>query len=360
MVLPPELDMTRHRVFFLVAIVGLSLVAHAEETFTVGTATAARGQKVSGTIEVPAGVDTALSIPVVVVQGSRPGPVLALVSGAHGTEYASIIALEKVIERIDPAALSGTVIIVPLVNVRSFEQKIAHVNPVDNKSMNRFYPGRIDGTQTERASYLITKQIVERCDHLIDLHGGDIDESLRPYGYWTVTGNAQQDALSKQMVLAFGLDHIIISADRPRDPAASRYLENTASTRGKASITVEAGHAGTVETDDVEALASGCFNVMRFLRMLPGTVTPIENPVWIEKVESVTSDQTGIFYPLVKRGTFVAQGMRLGYVTDYVGKTILEARAPAAGVVTFIRAVPSMTKGETIASIGIVAQRTPQ
>ncbi len=344
------------RVLGLVAIVAYSFITSAEETFTVGTATAARGQKAAGTIEVPAGVDAALSIPVVVVNGARPGPVLALVSGAHGTEYASIISLEKVIERLDPAALAGTVIIVPLVNVRSFEQKIA----LDNKSMNRYYPGRMDGTQTERASYLITKQVVERCDHLIDLHGGDIDESLRPYGYWTVTGSAQQDVLSKQMVLAFGLDHIIISADRPKDPAASRYLENTASTRGKASITVEAGHAGTVETDDVEALAEGCFNVMRFLKMLPGTAAPVENPVWIEKVESVTSDQTGIFYPLVKRGTYVSQGMRLGYVTDYVGKTTLDARSPAAGVVTFIRAVPSMTKGETIASIGVVAQQAPK
>src|SRR5438094_6922509 len=90
--------------------------------FTVGSATAASGQKVTGTIEVPAGVDAALSIPVVVAQGAKPGPVLALVSGAHGTEYASILSLEKVIERLDPAQLSGTVIIVPLVNVRSFEQ----------------------------------------------------------------------------------------------------------------------------------------------------------------------------------------------------------------------------------------------
>jgi predicted deacylase len=322
--------------------------------FSVGTATAGPGQKVSGTIEVPAGVDAALSIPVVVAQGTRPGPVLALVSGAHGTEYASIIALEKVIERLDPSQLSGTVIVVPLVNVRSFEQKIAHVNPVDNKSMNRFYPGKMDGTQTERASYLITKQIVERCDHLIDLHGGDIDESLRPYSYWTVTGNAEQDATSKQMVLAFGLDHIIISADRPHDLAATRYLENTASMRGKPSITVEAGSAGPVVNDDVELLADGCFNVMRFLKMLPGTVTPVASPVWIEKIESITSDQNGIFYPLVKRGTYVAQGMKVGYVTDYTGKMILDARAPAAGLVTFIRAVPSLTKGETIANIGVV------
>src|SRR5712671_85928 len=198
----------------LCALIALAASAQpADGPFIVGTAKALRGQKVAGTIEVPAGSDAALSIPVVVAHGARPGPVLALVAGAHGTEYSSIIALERVIERLDPAALSGTVIVLPLVNVRSFEQKIAHVNPIDNKSMNRYYPGRMDGTQTERASFLITKQVVERCDHLIDLHGGDNDESLRPYGYWTVTGNAQQDALSKQMVLAFGLDHIIISAD---------------------------------------------------------------------------------------------------------------------------------------------------
>lgn len=344
----------------LVMTIAVSASAQpADGVFTVGNAKAARGQKVTGTIEVPAGVDAALSIPVVVAHGAHPGPVLALVAGAHGTEYSSIIALERVIERLDPAALSGTVIIVPLVNVRSFEQKIAHVNPIDNKSMNRFYPGRIDGTQTDRASFLITKEVVEKSDHLIDLHGGDLDESLLPYSYWTVSGNAPQDATSRRMLLAFGVDHIIISADRPKDPAASRYLENTATTRGKPSITVEAGHAGTTETDDIELLASGCFNVMRFLKMLPGEVKPIENPVWVEAIQSVTSDQTGIFYPLVRRGTYVSQGMKIGYVTDYTGRSILEARAPAAGIVMFIRAVPSMTKGETIANIGIVAKQAP-
>src|SRR5678816_814028 len=81
------------------------------------------------------------------------------------------------------------------INIPSFEQKVPHLNPVDKKSMNRFYPGKIDGSQTERASYLITKQVVEQCDHLIDLHGGDLDESLRPYSYWTKTGSEQQDRI---------------------------------------------------------------------------------------------------------------------------------------------------------------------
>ena len=326
---------------------------------TVGTATAAPGQKISGTIEVPAGVDAATSIPVVVANGTKPGPVLALVSGAHGTEYASIIALEKVIERIDPASLSGSVIIVPLVNVASFEKKVPHVNPTDNKSMNRYYPGNMSGTQTDRALFMMTKEVVDKCNYLIDLHGGDLDESLRPYSYWPTTGNAAQDAVTKQMALAMGLDTIIIAADRPKDPAASRYLDNTANTRGKPAIAAEAGYAGTVEPDDVEALVNGCFNVMRYLKMLPGSATFVENPVWIEKVDTVSSDLNGIFYPLVKRGMYVAQGAKVGTITDYTGKMLLEARAPSAGVVLYVNAVPTITKGGTIANIGVVAKQAP-
>ncbi|HUJ16293.1 MAG TPA: M14 family metallopeptidase [Thermoanaerobaculia bacterium] len=323
---------------------------------TVGTATATPGQKVTGTIEVPAGVDAALSIPVVVVSGTRSGPVLALVAGAHGTEYASIIALEKVIARLDPAEISGTVIVVPLININSFERKVPHVNPIDHKSMNGFYPGNPNGTQTDRALYAMTKEVVEKCDYLIDLHGGDLDESLRPYSYWPTTGNAQQDAVTKQMALAFGLDTIIIANDRPRDPNASRFLDNTANTRGKPAIAAEAGYAGTAETDDVEALVNGCFSVMRYLKMLPGAPSFVESPVWIEKVETVSSDQNGIFYPLVKRGMFVAEGEKIGTVTDYTGRTLLEARAPVAGEVLYICAVPSMTKGATIANIGVIAR----
>ena len=79
---------------FIFLFVGY-IVAQERATFTVGTATAARGQKATGVIAVPSGSDAATNIPVAVFHGARPGPALALVSGAHGTEYASIIALEK-------------------------------------------------------------------------------------------------------------------------------------------------------------------------------------------------------------------------------------------------------------------------
>src|ERR1700722_9245042 len=177
------------------------------------------------------------------------------------------MALEKLIPELDPAELSGTVVLLPLVNIPSFLQKVPHVNPIDKKSMNRYYPGRIDGTQTDRVSYVITKEVVDRCDYLIDYHGGDLDESLRPYAYWAPTGKEAQDRISKEMVLAFGLDHIIIWRDRPTDLSATRYLDNTSTARGKPSIVVEAGYAGIVEANDVALLVNGTMSTMRALKM---------------------------------------------------------------------------------------------
>src|SRR5712691_7315103 len=127
----------RHSILAILAaalLVSFSCVsASAQSKFTVGTASAAPGQKSTGYLEVPAGIDAATNIPVVIVNGAKPGKVLALVSGAHGTEYVSIIAIEKLIAALDPAQITGTVILVPLINIQSFEQKVPHVNPVDNK-----------------------------------------------------------------------------------------------------------------------------------------------------------------------------------------------------------------------------------
>jgi len=323
-------------------------------TFTVGTATAQRGQKAYGALKVPSGSDAGYDIPVVVIHGARPGPVLAVASGAHGTEYASIIAVEMLIDSVKPDDVAGTLVLLPLINVPSFEHITPHVNPTDNKSMNRYYPGNPTGTQTERASYVITKEVVDRCDHLIDLHGGDLDENLRPYSYWTVTGNQKQDEFSRGMVLAFGLDHIIISADRPKDPNAARFLENAASTRGKPSFTAEAGRSGPVDVTDAARLSAGVKNVMAHLKMGGTAAAPVRNPIWVEKIVTLAADRDGMFQPTVDRDAHVTKGARIGVVTDYLNRQLQEVTATDEGIIMFIRAVPSLKKGDTMANIGVI------
>jgi predicted deacylase len=332
--------------------------AHAAD-LSVGTATARAGQKATGFIQVPAGVDASTNIPVIVINGARPGPTLAVVAGAHGTEYASIVALEKLGQSTNAADLSGALIIVPLINLASFAQKVPHLNPVDGKNMNRMYPGKADGTQTERASWAIARQVIEKCDYLIDLHGGDLDENLRRYSYWPQTGKSQLDSTSRGMALAFGLDHIIIQKNlAPAVPGAtsiSRFAEDS----GKPTIIAEAGHAGTTDAADIDALVRGCDSVMRQLKMLPGAPAPVEHPVWIGPLTTVKSEQDGIFYPLVVPEAYVAQGMRIGYVTDYFGNKLADVTTPISGIVTYICSVPSMKKGDTVANIGEIVAGNP-
>jgi predicted deacylase len=341
------------------AAAGHYLQGDAHPTFTVGTATAPRGQKAYGVMKVPAGSDAGYDIPVAVVHGAKPGPVLAIVSGAHGTEYASIVAVQQLIDAVAPADLSGTLILVPLVNVPSFEKLTPHVNPTDNKSMNSRYPGDLGGTQTDRASAVITKEVVERCDHLIDLHGGDLDENLRPYSYWTRTGNAAQDEASHSLVLAFGLDHIILRDVDIANAASVRSLGGYSLLKGKTMIVAEAGRSGTVLDADVNALINGCLNILGSLKMIARPVAPVAKPVWVSGGSRVTADKQGMFFATAARDTIVAEGATIGYMTDFVGRRITDIKAPVGGLITFIRGVPSTWNGATLVNISPVLPEPP-
>jgi len=328
-------------------------------TVTVGTAVARRGQIAYGALRIAAGVDSATTLPIAVVNGARPGPVLALVAGSHGTEYTSIVALGRLIGQLDPRTVSGTVIVAPLLNVASFTQMTVHLNPVDGKGMNAQYPGDPAGTQTQRALARVAAEVVKPADVVLDLHGGDLDEDLRPYSYWFRGGQPAQDSASRALALAFGLDHIIVRDFDLGDPASRRNLGGYAMSLGKTVLVAEAGRSGTVAPEDLQALIDGALNVMGALRMIDRPLRPVERPVWLDASTRLAADSAGMFFATVRRGTYVAEGMKIGYTTDYLGRFTGDVRSPTAGVVTFIRGVPSTWKGATLVTIGRVLPEVP-
>jgi predicted deacylase len=113
----------------------------------------APGHKLSVLLPVRDGHDSTV-IPVTVFHGRRPGPVLGIIASVHGYEYPPIIAAQQFAQTLDPAQLSGTVLLVHLANVLSFLGRRIQVNPQDNKNLNRVFPGRADGTITERLFHL--------------------------------------------------------------------------------------------------------------------------------------------------------------------------------------------------------------
>jgi predicted deacylase len=338
-------------------LLSLAVQAQPRSAFSVGPVTVKPGEKASGMIPVPAGRDEATQIPVSVIHGANPGPVLALVAGNHGYEYTPIIALQRLRPRLDPKQMSGTLILVHVANMPSFLKRTIYYSPVDGKNLNRVYPGKPDGTISERIAYQITKEAIERADYVMDLHCGDGNEALGYYTYWdTKAGGADVVERSKQMALAFGFDHIVMDSERPSDPANSLYCSTTATTRGKPAITIESGGLGATDTESVAKIERGVMSVMRHLKMLAGRPQMVETPLFIDQNAVLRSDATGIFYSLVERNRTVAKGTLLGYVTDFFGKRIFDLRAPFSGTVLYIIATPPISQGEPLAMIGHIAE----
>lgn len=335
-------------------------LSHAQTSvapFTIAGVTAAPGTSASGELTVPGepGKDGA-KVPFTIVHGTQPGPVLVLAAGVHGQEYTPILALQRLRAGIDPRTLTGTVIMIHVANMPSYLARTIYYSPVDGKNLNRVFPGKADGTLSERIAHAITRDILERATHVVDLHCGDGNESLRPYSYWITTGKREVVEASRQMALAFGLDHIIVDRTRPTDPAASVYLTNTAITRGKPGLTIESGGLARTDDESIAAIERGVAGLLRHLRMRADGPAPLATAVWIDRSQVLTSSTTGIFYPLVERGVTVAEGAPIGYVTDFFGRRLEEIKAPYAGQVLYVIGTPAMNKGEPVAFIGRTTQ----
>ena len=340
----------------LVALAACGTAAQAP--LVIGGVTAAPGQVAAGTLDVPArGGDAGSSIPFTIIRGRTAGPVLALVAGTHGAEYVPIIALQRLRSTIDPASLSGTIVMVHVANMPSFLGRTVYYSPADSKNLNRVFPGKADGTLSERIAEVITREVISRATHVVDLHCGDGNESLRPYTYWITTGDPKVAEAGKAMALAFGLERIVVDGSRPTDPAASVYLSNTAITRGKPALTTETGGVAVVDEESIAIIDRGVAGLMRHLKMRADGPAPVANPILLERSEVLRAAQTGLFYPAVKKGQMVTKDAVIGHITDFHAKKIEEIKAPYDGEILYVIATPPISKGEPVAMVG--AKRAP-
>ena len=120
----------------VLVLAAILAVTQAPAPLRVGSLTALPGETVSGWLEVPDGIDAGTRIPVSVAHGARKGPVLALVAGTHGYEYTSIVALPRVLARLDPQNMAGSVILVHMANPPAFYGRRVYYSP-DGKNLNR-------------------------------------------------------------------------------------------------------------------------------------------------------------------------------------------------------------------------------
>jgi hypothetical protein len=326
--------------------------------FTIGGIPVAGGERRDLDLPVAPGVDAGTRVPVTVFRGVNPGPVLAITAGVHGYEFPPILAAQALLDRIDPKQLSGIVLLVRLANVNAFEERTPYVNPVDRKNLNRVFPGRADGTQTERIAWTITNEVIRKADVHMELHSGDgaewLEQFVGVYGGPLSTGYET----ARLMASAFNFRNLIrYSMDTQQQIDSGRSLNRQAVADKKPTILVEIGENGRRDAAFVTPIVDGVLNAMRALKMLPGAVTPPrEQPRWFDSTTSANASQTGILEPVSTTPRMIKKGELLGTVRDYRGRVLEEVRSPLDGYAMYGMAGPPVKAGDPVVTIGIPAK----
>ncbi len=261
---------------------------------------------------------TAIPTPVLVVNGSQPGPTLCLTAAVHGDELNGIETVRRIVYNLNPEKLSGTVIGVPIVNIQGFQRHSRYLP--DRRDLNRFFPGNPTGSSASRIAHSFFDEIVRHCDSLVDLHTGSFHRTNLP--------QLRADLRLEEVVAltkGFGSNVILHSE------GAVGSLRRAAVEAGVPAVTVEAGAPLRVEEDEVKHSVKSIHTLLDTLgmynkRSLWGNPEPAYYAsYWVR------ADNGGILFTQVKLGKRVQQGDVLGTVTDPISNKQSTITSPFKG-----------------------------
>ncbi len=288
-------------------------------------------------------------IPLHIISGASDGPLLLVQAGASGLEVEPALTLPGVAAAIDPAALSGTLVVAPLLNTSGFE--FERVNSAwDDKDLNALGRGDAGGTVSEQLIHRYFAEEVSKADALIDVRTG------AQWSYYRYAGvyRSGDQAASRALAVALGLPQVLLG--QPED--GSTALE--AARDGKAVVSAWIGGGPGLRDyreDDMRRTRNAVLNALKHLGMLTG------EPEWEGDRVAVLDAHTFLtpsgergftFIDKHKRGQSVAAGDRLGHVMHpFSGEVIEEITAPRAGVMLHAGASwPVVPEGVTLAILG--------
>lgn len=312
-----------------------------ETTISVANISSAPGQKAKGWLRAAELPGSSIDLPIMITNGAHDGPVLLLISGIHGAEYNPVESNIRFQQMLKPEELHGAVISCTVTNVGAFNTRTTFINPIDGKDISSNFPGKEDGTISEKVAWVVNNEMIKKCDYMIDMHGGDFIEDLRPMTIQLVTGEKSIDDQIAQMVRCFAGQYTLL---RFKERLGSSPA-GTAALMGKPSFIVESGRVGTIDESDVKFYLDGLTNMLKLLKMLPGEAKMHDHTI-LQKARLVMLKRGGIWHPKKLVSEKFEKGDLLGVVTDVFGETVEEVKASMHGVVLFHVTAPAQKAGD--------------
>jgi len=292
------------------------------------------------------------AVPVIEATGADDGPLLTVIAGVHGCEYASMAAVRRWAGGLADRDLRGRVRAVPVLNLSAFAARSPFVVPEDGKNLNRCFPGDGSGTLADRLAHDTFTRLITGSDAVVDAHCGDLVEALHPF---TIFESGPAEDRARALAMAYGLPYIIEQPAGP-DRTVAGTASGAAAAAGIPAITAEAGGCGLVEEHAVALHVAGLNGVLRLLGMtdtgpdnhpVTGASTLLSRFVWLR------CRQAGWWEPVIRPGDFVTEGELVGTVTDLDAAAVLETiRVPFAGVIMFLTSSPAVADDGLLLGLG--------
>jgi uncharacterized protein len=296
--------------------------------------------------------DTALAqawfVPVVVVQGAKPGPRLLLTAGIHGDELNGIAVLHRLAREIDPAKLSGSLVMVPGLNTPGLNNSTRSFTPrggTGGDNMNRVMPGNDKPGSSLADIYahkLWNRLMRPNADQMIDLH---TQSRGTAYNLYAFASSPESRAIAE-----------VIAPDTiALDPGIRGTVENEMVPAGIPAITLELGMPETWDEGMITRSHDGILRLMAKMAMLPASAAPppaATKPVVINNQVQVRSPVGGWVTLHVRLNDMVAKDQPVATISDAFGRNRVTLTAPVAGQIVSISTDPRNDVGDMVVRVG--------
>lgn len=287
-----------------------------------------------------------VSTPVLVVNGTLPGPTLCLTAAVHGDELNGIEMVRRVMHDLAPEKVAGAVIGIPIVNVQGFRRGSRYLP--DRRDLNRYFPGSPIGSAAARIAYSFFTEVLAHCSALIDLHTGSFERVNLP--------QIRADLRNPDVVtLTQGLGSMVVLHSTP----TAGTLRHAATLAGIPTVTLEAGGPSQLELNEVKHGVKGIETLINKLGMVKkNRLWGAPEPVYYRS-SWVRADNGGILLADVSLGSTVREGDRLGTITDPMNNARTDLRSPFSGRIIGMARNQVVMPGFAAFHVGIQTAEAP-
>lgn len=284
-------------------------------------------------------------MPATLVCGANPGKTLLITAGIHSGEYPGIPAVIRTAKDIDPAQVSGNLLMIHCVNTSGFWARTDCLVAEDGGNLNGNYPGASEGTVSQRiADYFVT-QIFPYVDFILDLHSGSQQEPLTPCLFFPKWEKVREESLAAAKAL--DIPYLIQSMAK-----AGQY-SYAAHTMEIPGLLLERGHSGFCKESWIDDYCKDLRLLLNHLEMYPyEEISSVEKHVFMKTIY-LEAEEDGVWYCNVAANETVKQGQLLGRIEDFFGNVLHKYYAEADGIVFYHCCGLSVKTGRNLVAYGV-------